>query len=64
MKESKFPSAIYRVSSIGNRRAKNESSSTRRGLPVDTENTRFRRGFKQGVLEIKGFRFRSVHGTS
>ena len=39
-------SSIYRVSSIGIRRAKNESSSTRRGLCVGTENMGFHRGFK------------------
>ena len=39
-------------------RAKNESSSTRRGLRMGIENTGFRRGLKQGVQKIKGFGFR------
>ena len=51
-------STIYEDQLVGIRRAKNESSSTRRGLRVGTENMKFLRGFKQGVLEIKGFRFR------
>ena len=63
-KKFKLLSSIHRVPSVGIRRAKNESSSTRRGLHVGTENTRFHRGFKRGVREIKGFRFRSVNGTS
>ena len=58
MRESKFPSAISRVSSVEICRAKNESSSTRRGLHVDTKNTGFHRGFKRGVREIKSFGFR------
>ena len=33
---------IHRVSTIGIRRAKNESSSTRRGLRVSTKDTGFR----------------------
>ena len=40
------------------RRVKNKSSSTRRGLRMGTENTRFLGGFKRGVREIKGFGFR------
>ena len=39
-------SLIYVVSTVGIRRAKNESSSTRRGLHVSTKNTGFRREFK------------------
>ena len=57
-KKSKLLSSIYRVSSVGIYRAKNESSSTRQGLRVGTENMRFRRRFKQGVQEIKSFGFR------
>ena len=51
-------STIYGYRLVGIRRAKNERSSTRRGLHVGTKNTGFRRGFKQGVTEIKGFGFR------
>ena len=57
-KQSKLLSSIHGVPSVGICRAKNESSFTRRGLRVDTENTGFRRGFKRGVREIKGFGFR------
>ena len=39
-------SLIYGVSIVGIRRAKNKSSSTRRGLHVSTKNTGFRREFK------------------
>ena len=39
---SKLISSIYGVPSIGIYRTKNESSSTRRGLHVGTENTGFR----------------------
>ena len=56
--KSKLLSSIHGVPSVGIRRAKKESLSTRRGLRVGTENTRFRRGFKRGVREIKGFGFR------
>ena len=56
--KSKLIFSIHGVSLVGIHRAKNESSSTRRGLSVGTENTRFHRGFKQGVQEIKGFGFR------
>ena len=51
-------SSIHRVLLVGIRRAKNESSSTRRGLCVGTENIGFRRGFKRGVREIKSFGFK------
>ena len=37
---------IHGVSIVGIRRAKNESSSTRRGLCVSTKNTGFFREFK------------------
>ena len=37
---------IHRVSIVGIRRAKSESSSTRRGLRVSTKNTKFRLKFK------------------
>ena len=43
---------------IGIHQDKNESSSTRRGLRVGTENTGFHRGFKGGVREIKDFGFK------
>ena len=43
---------------VGIHRVKNESSSTRQGLRVGTENVGFHQGFKQGVGEIKGFGFR------
>ena len=43
---SRLLSSIYGVPSVGIYRAKNESSSTRRGLRVDTESTGFHRGFK------------------
>ena len=56
--KSDLLSLIYRVPSVGIRQGKNESSSTREGLRVDTENTGFCQGFKQGVREIKGFGFR------
>ena len=39
-------SLIYVVSIVGIRRAKNESSSTRRRLRVSTKNTGFHREFK------------------
>ena len=55
---SKLISTIYGDRLVRIRRAKNESSSTRRGLRVGTKNTGFRRGLKQGVWEIKGFGFR------
>ena len=38
-------SSIYGVSTVGIRRAKNESSSTRRGLRVRPKNKGFRRDF-------------------
>ena len=57
-KKSKLLSLMYVVLSIGIRRAKNESSSIRRGPHVGTENMGFHRGFKRGVWEIKGFKFR------
>ena len=57
-RELKLLSTIYGDRLVGIRRAKNESSSTRRELLVGTENTGFRQGFKQGVREIKGFGFR------
>ena len=57
-KKSKFLSLMYVVLFVGIRRAKNESSSIRRGLHMGTENMGFRRGFKRGVREIKGFEFR------
>ena len=41
-KKSKLLSSIYGVSPIEIRWAKNESSSTRRGLRMGTENTGFR----------------------
>ena len=53
----KLLSSIQGVPSVEIRRAKNESSSTLWGLRVGTENTGFRRGFKRGVREIKGFGF-------
>ena len=56
-RELKLLSTIYRDRLVGIRWGKNESSSTRRGLRVRTENIGFRRGFKQGVREIKGFGF-------
>ena len=49
---------IYRAQVVVSRRAKNKSSSTRQGLCVGTENTRFRQGFKRGVREIKGLGFK------
>ena len=58
IEEIKLLSSIYGVTSIGIRRVKNESSSTRRELRVGTENTGFHGGFKRGVWEIKGFGFR------
>ena len=57
-KKSKLLSLIYKVPSIGIRRAKNESSSTRRGLRMSTKNTGLHQGFKRGVWEIKCFEFR------
>ena len=57
-KETKLLSSIYRVLSVEISWVKNESSSTRQGLRVGTENMGFRRGFKQVVREIKGFGFR------
>ena len=42
----KLLSLIHRVSIVRIRRAKNESSSTRRGLRVSTKNTGFHREFK------------------
>ena len=53
-----LPSTIYKARLLGFRQAKNESSSTQRELRVGTESTRFLRGFKRGVREIKGFGFR------
>ena len=55
--KTKLFSSIYGVSSVGIRWAKNESSSTQRGLNVGTKNTGFRQGFKRGVREIKGVGF-------
>ena len=55
---SKLLSMIYKDRLVGIHRAKNESSSTRRVLRVGTKITGFRRRFKQGVQEIKGFGFR------
>ena len=49
---------IYEDRLVGICQAKNESSSTRRGIHMGIENTGFHRGFKQGVQEIKCFRFR------
>ena len=57
-KKSKLLYSIYRVLSVRICRAKKESSSTRQGLRVGTENIVFHRGFKGGVQEIKGFGFR------
>ena len=45
-KNQNLLSSIYGVPSVGIRWAKNENSSTQRGLRVGTENTGFRRGFK------------------
>ena len=45
-KKIKLLSSIYGVPSVGIHRAKNESSSTRRGLCVGTENMGFHQGFK------------------
>ena len=56
--ETKLLSSIYRVPLVGIHRLKNKPSSTRRGLRMGTENTRFHRGVKRGVWEIKSFRFR------
>ena len=56
-KKSKLLSSIYGVSSVGIFRAKNESSSTRQGLRMGTENMGFRQGFKRGFREIKDFEF-------
>ena len=58
IKKPKLLFSIYGVPSVEIRQAKNESSSTRRGLRVGTENTGFHLGFKRGVREIKGFEFR------
>ena len=49
---------ILGVPSVRIRRAKSESSSTRRVLHVSTRNTGFLQRFKRGVREIKGFGFR------
>ena len=57
-KKFKLLSSIFGVPLVRIRRVKNESSSTQRGLCMGTENTRFRRGFKRGVREVKGFGFR------
>ena len=56
--KSKLLFSIYGVPSIGIRRAKNKSSSTRQGLRVGNENMGFRGGFKQGIREIKDFGFK------
>ena len=53
-----FLSSSHGVPSVGIRRAKNGSSSTRRELCVGTEIKGFHRRFKRGVREIKGFGFR------
>ena len=57
-REFQLLSTIYGDRLVGIRRTKNESLYTQRGLCVGIENTGFRRGFKQGVQEIKGFGFR------
>ena len=57
-KRPRFHSTIYGIPSVGIRQAKNDSSSHRCGLRVGIENMRFLRESKQGVQEIKGFRFR------
>ena len=44
----KIFSSIHRVPPVGIHRAKNESSSTRRGLRVSTKNMGFRRGLLGG----------------
>ena len=51
-------SMLYGDRLVGIRRVKNESSYTQQGLHVGTENMGFFQGFKQGVREIKIFRFR------
>ena len=56
-KKSKLVSPIYGVPSVEILRAKNENSSTQRGLRVGIKNKGFHRGFKQGVWEIKCFGF-------
>ena len=48
-RELQLLSTIYEDQFVGIRRTKNESSSTRQGLRVGTENNGFRQGFKQGV---------------
>ena len=53
-----LPSKIYGVPSFEVCRAKNKSSSHRRGLRVSTNNAGFRRGSKRGFWEIEGFGFR------
>ena len=53
-----LPSKIYGIVSVELCRAKDESSSDRRGLRVGTENAVFLQGSKRGVWKIKGFRFR------
>ena len=58
MRNQRLFSSIHGVPLVGICQTKNESSSTRRGLHVVTENKGFHLEFKQGVQEIKGFRFR------
>ena len=57
-RELQLLSTIYEDRLVEIRRAKNESSSTRRGLRMDIGNTGFHRGFKKRVWEIKDFGFR------
>ena len=56
--KSKLLFSIHGVPLVGIRWAKNENSSTRRGLCVGTENIGFRRGFKLGIRETKSFWFK------
>ena len=64
-KESQdLPSKIYGVSSIEVRRAKNESSSHRRGLRVGTENARFFEDPNNEFVKSKVSSLRSVHEAS
>ena len=62
--KSKLLSSIYGVLSIGVRRAKNESSFTRRGLLLGTENTIFSEDSNKEFRKSKVLGLGSVHGTS
>ena len=50
-------STIYGDSVVGFYRAKNKSPSHRRGLSMDTRNSKFRQGFARKVREVESFGF-------